>query len=294
MHKIILYSSYLSFPFLVLVLFLIFKKKKEQNKSKISLSMLILLLFGSLLFIYSRFIERNLIIKNTTKIKTGFSLKLAVISDIHLGVYKDNYFLKRVVDKINNIENLDAVLIPGDFTYYPENNLKELFKPLKDLKYPIYATFGNHDVGHPGPPIKKELQKVLMSYNVIFLNNTSATIKDKNIKILGLGDNWDLNDDIKKINKFTNGDNLIVITHNPDTFAKYKNSIPDLTISGHTHGGQIRIPFLYKRMIPCKNDFDKGLYKQKNGKLFVTSGLGEVGLPMRLFNPPVIDILELY
>ena len=293
MHKIILYSSYLSIPFLLLVLFLIFRKRKKGEGRKISLSMLILLFIGSMLFIYSRFIERNLIVKSTTKIKTGFSAKLVVFSDIHLGVYKGSSFLKRIVDKINDIKDVDAVLIPGDFTYYPDD-LDELFLPLKNIKYPVYAVLGNHDVSRPGPPIQKELQKVLEKYNVIFLKNTSAIIKSKNIKILGLGDNWDYDDDVSQINKFKNGDNLIIITHNPDTFKKYKNSIADLTISGHTHGGQVRIPFLYKKMIPCKYDYDKGLYKEKNGKLFVTSGVGEVGLPLRLFNPPVIDILELY
>ena len=293
MHEIILNLSYLSIPFLFLILFLIFRKRKDDSKRKISLSMLILLLIGLLLFIYSRFIERNLIVKSTTRIKTGFSAKLVVFSDIHLGVYKDSYFLSRIVNKINEIKDVDAVLIPGDFTYYPDD-LEELFLPLKDIKYPVYAVLGNHDVGHPGPPVQKKLQKVLERYNVIFLKNTSSLIKGKNIKILGLGDNWDSDDDISQINKFKNGDNLIVITHNPDTFAKYKNSIADLTISGHTHGGQVRIPFLYKKMIPCKYDYDKGLYIEHRGKLFVTSGVGEVGLPLRLFNPPVIDILELY
>jgi len=296
MYKFILYSSYLSFPFILLIFFLIFRKRDEKIKRKISIPFLIILLTGALIFVYSRFIERNIILENTTKIKTGFSLKLAVISDIHLGVYKDQHFLKRVVEKINNIKNLDAVLIPGDFTYYPETNLKELFAPLKDLKTPVYAVLGNHDVGHPGPDIEDELERVLKSFNVIFLDNTEATIKSKkgDVKILGLGDNWDRNDDISKIDKFTTGDNLIIITHNPDTFAKYNKEIADLTVSGHTHGGQVRIPFLYKRMIPCKNDYDRGLYKEKNGKLFVTSGVGEVGLPIRLFNPPVIDVLEMY
>ena len=84
------------------------------------------------------------------------------------------------------------------------------------------------------------------------------------------------------------------MAHNPDTALEYENSIPDITICGHTHGGQIRIPFLYKQTIPCEGNFDQGLYETKYGKVFVTAGLGEVGLPMRLGIPPTIEILELY
>ena len=251
-------------------------------------------------FIYARFIERNIILTKTTKIETVFSSRLIVIADLHLGVYKNINFLKRVVKKINKIKNVDAVLIPGDFTYYPPENLEELFSPLKNIKFPMYATLGNHDSEQPGPPIQAKLQKVLESHGVIFLHNSGSEIKNtkrpfgKNIKILGLGDKWANQDDISKINEFKKSDNLIVMAHNPDTALKYKNSIPDITISGHTHGGQIRIPFLYKHAIPCDGNFDQGLYKTKYDKIFVTSGLGEVGLPMRLGVPPTIEILELY
>lgn len=129
--------------------------------------------------------------------------------------------------------------------------------------------------------------------NVIFLNNTSDTLKEKNIKILGLGDNFADNDDIYQINNFSEKDNLIVLTHNPDTTVKYKNSIPDLTVTGHTHGGQIRLPYFYKKAIPCEYDFDRGLHENEFGKLFISTGIGEVGLPIRLGVPPVIDVLKL-
>jgi len=61
-----------------------------------------------------------------------------------------------------------------------------------------------------------------------------------------------------------------------------------LTLAGHTHGGQIRIPYLYKKVIPVRGDvlWDQGLYSFKNEKVFVTSGIGEIGLPMRFLIPP--------
>ncbi|MCK5416688.1 metallophosphoesterase [Candidatus Parcubacteria bacterium] len=252
-----------------------------------------------------------MIFVKTTTIEVGFSGKIVVIADLHLGVYKNENFLKRVVDKINKIENIDAVLIPGDFTYCPPKNLDNLFYPLKKINAPIYAVLGNHDSEKPGQPIQQKLKEVLEKNNVIFLHNTSSVIENKDIKILGLGDNWAKEDDISKIDNFSKDDNLIVLTHNPDTTLQYNNSIPDLTITGHTHGGQIRIPFIYKSMIPCVYNFNQGLYtllpssvsteSTKNiiftnnhyGKVFVTAGIGEVGLPMRLGIPPTIEVLEL-
>lgn len=295
MHSIIFYGSYLAFPFLAFLIFLSFYKNKKCLKNKFTLIVLIIFYLLSISFIYSRFIERNLIFYKTTNIETGFSAKIVIIADIHLGIYKNEYFLQRIVNKINKLENIDAILIPGDLTYYPKENqnLEELFSPLKDLKFPAYAVLGNHDSEQPGPPLQKELAAALETHGVIFLHNSSAIIKNTDIRLLGLGDNWAEEDDINKINAFSESNNLIVMTHNPDTSTKYKNSIPDLTVSGHSHGGQIRIPYFYKNAIPCEEGFDHGFYERKMGKVFVSAGLGETGLPMRLGIPPTIDILIL-
>ena len=293
MHNLIFYSSHISIILFIILIYFAITKAKYIFKNKILFFCIYFSFITTSLFIYARFIERNIITKQETKINAGFNAKLIVISDIHLGIYKNANFLKRVVKKINNIKNADALLIAGDFIYQPKNNLEELFNPLKDIKIPVYAVLGNHDSQKPGPPIQKELQKVLEKNNIIFLHNSSAFIK-KDVAILGLGDKWANQDKISKINDFKKSDNLIVLTHNPDTVLEYKNNIADLTISGHTHGGQIRIPFLYKNMIPCIGDFDQGLYNVNQNKVFVTTGIGEVGLPMRLGIPPVIDVLKLY
>jgi uncharacterized protein len=289
MHHLILYFSYLVFPFLLLLIYLC----SLRLKSVFIYILFGILISGSMIFIYARFVEPQIILTKTTKIETGFTAKIIVISDIHLGIYKNEHFLEKVVNKINQIENVDAVLIAGDLSYHPkENDIPILFSPLQNIKFPTYAVLGNHDQEHPGPPIEKELRKALKDNNVHYLLNENITINK--LTILGLGDNWAQQDDISKINNFTPEDNLIVLTHNPDTTLNYENNIPDLTVTGHSHGGQIRLPYLYKHAIPCTGDFDHGLENSPHGKVFISSGLGEVGLPMRLGIPPRIDVLELY
>jgi hypothetical protein len=87
---------------------------------------------------------------------------------------------------------------------------------------------------------------------------------------------------------------LLSLTHNPDLAYQYPtNSQADITISGHTHGGQIRLPWVYKLVIPSDYFFDAGLYQVGNYPVFVSSGLGVVGLPMRFFRFPEINVLEL-
>lgn len=295
LYVLIIYWSYLCFPFLIFCYSKFKKLKKDYPKHRVKFYLNLFMIFVSFLFIYSRFIEPQIIVEHEHKIQVWFKWKVVVISDIHLWVYKDINFLKRVVNKINNIKNVDAVLIAWDLTYEPNDDISSLFAPFKELKYRTYAVIGNHDDGNPGIPIEDKVRIALKRNNVIYLHNTASIIPDTNLKLLWLWDSWEMKDDVAMVNNYKKEDNLIVLTHNPDTSLKYTKSIcelADITITGHTHWWQIRIPFLYKTQIPTSWDFDEWLYNHSWAKLFVSSGLWEVGLPMRLGIPPVIDILE--
>jgi len=89
---------------------------------------------------------------------------------------------------------------------------------------------------------------------------------------------------------------IFLLTHNPDTAFKVPPSFDyDLMLAGHTHGGQVRIPGLIHKVIPTEYPFDKGLHtKQIAGHkrlIYVTTGTGMVGVPLRFNMPPRIDIL---
>jgi len=275
----IYYGSWLVFPLLY-----IFIRKRW-----------VFMVLLSLFFIYARFIEPKILLVHHYKINTGFKAKYALIADMHLGIYNDESLLERTVEKINN-EKVDAVLIAGDLTYEPQfSDMKKLFASLSKIKVPIYAVLGNHDCQKPGPDVRDKLEETLKSLGVHIITNKA--VKINNVTLLGLGSLWAKDDKIDLLDKYTKKDNLVVLTHNPDTTLDYMpNHFPDLTLSGHTHGGQVRIPYLYKKIIPVRGDvlWDQGLYTFKDEKVFVTSGIGEIGLPLRFLIPPVIDILELY
>jgi len=257
----------------------------------------LVLIILSFLFIYARFIEPQILLVNHTKINTGFKAKYALISDIHLGIYNNSTILERTVEKINMLKDIDAVMIAGDFTYEPQfDDMRLLFKSLSELKVPVYAVLGNHDCEKPGPKIAKELTKILREFNVIVLDNQSAKLNGVNI--LGLGSLCAYNSKITLISDYKKEDNLVVLAHHPDIALEYNISsdFPDLSLMGHTHGGQVRIPYIYHKMIPVYGDvpWNEGLYQYKNTQVFVTSGIGVIGLPLRFLIPPVIDVLELY
>lgn len=272
-------SSFFVFPFLVLLLY--FRKK-------ISRRLFIILLFLALTFIWSRFVETKIITLNETRISADFNQKIALIADMHLGAYKDKKFLERVVEKINQA-SVDYTLIAGDFTYAAKpEDLSELFASLKALDKPVYAVLGNHDVDKSIQPFRDNLVSVLKANDIYVLNNEIISLP--NFTLVGLGDAW-TNEDKVSLLDHLDDKQVIVLTHNPDTITKYTDDNADFTLTGHTHCGQVRLPFLYKFAIPTSGDFDKGLSTEAHTKLFITCGLGEVGLPMRLFNPPTIDIL---
>lgn len=244
----------------------------------------------ALLFIDMRFVEPALIVERTTTLELGFRARVAVISDHHLGLYKGPAFLDRVVARLNALD-VDAVLIAGDHTYEPDRSLRELLAPFAKLRHAAFSVPGNHDEQRPGPPIVDALREALQAHRVTPVEYRHAGIGG--FTVVGLGDRFAGKDDLAPLAAAPVDRPRIVLVHNPDSAMHVPKGAAALVVAGHTHGGQIRIPWLYRRVIPCRYPFDRGLHDFAPNPVFVTSGLGEVFLPMRLFNPPVIDVLEI-
>ncbi len=287
---LIVYLSYLAFPLLVWLVYWANKKRR---------SLYLVWAFFILLFIYARFVEPNLIKVDYEKINLdgkGQGLKVIVAGDFHIGLFSSQAKLKRIVDRINTLD-ADLVLIPGDFVFkLPLDDFSE-FKELEKIKLPLAVVLGNHDYGRPrGTDVSAELISALEADGIRVIDNQTENlvIKGRTIKLVGLSDYYNNNADFKLLQKDTPDQLLISLTHNPDILYQYPTSSEaDLTIAGHTHGGQIRLPWLYKLAIPSDYGFDAGLYQIGRYPVFVSSGLGTVGLPMRFLRRPEINVLEL-
>lgn len=283
LKQAIYYGSYLVFPFIAYLALRIWRNARHRWIAAALLS-------GALLFLWARFVEPQIITVREHRANVGFSAKIALIADLHMGVYKGVSFLERLVERLNQLD-VEFVLIAGDLTENPDRPLKELFAPLRNLRHKAYAVRGNHDSGWPGPPIEKELREALAAYGVTLIENQAVRLGT--FVLVGLGDRWSGNDRVETLKAFRESDNVIVMTHNPDTATRLPPAIADVTLAAHTHGGQIRIPWLYRKIIPTHGSFDRGWYDLPNTRVFVTSGVGENAVPLRFLVPPVIDVIRL-
>ncbi|MDI9240038.1 metallophosphoesterase [Lysobacter sp. LF1] len=282
------YGSWLAFPFIA---WLLWRMRRPGRRLLLAVP-----LAASLLFVWARFVEpQTIVVRETTLPGTGANLDLALVSDIHLGVYKGRGFLERLVARLDALP-VQAVVIAGDLTYEPgDDSLQALFAPLAQLQHPAYAVLGNHDQQQPGPDIDVALRAALRTHGVQVIEGRFA--EGPGWRLAGLGDRWALKDDPAFLKAVPSPLPTIVVAHNPDSAMGLSPDDAAILLAGHTHGGQIRIPWLYRHVIPTEHDFDRGeqfaLTPAGRVRVFTTSGVGEIGLPMRLFNPPVIDILHL-
>jgi predicted MPP superfamily phosphohydrolase len=284
--------------------------KTKLLKSKKRIVLLIfgaLLLTGLLLVLWAFVIEPNRIVVNEVEIKlpawpAAFNqLKIVAVSDIHAGAtYINEAKLERLVSSVNETQP-DVIVLLGDFVS-GEDHQHVLMEPeviagkLKNLraKYGVYAVLGNHDWWFDGARVTRALNEA----GIRVLENDVAQIqKDgQTVWLLGVPDFWtrqpiDLRPALQKINA---PGPVIALTHNPDVFPTLPANII-LTLAGHTHGGQVSLPFVGRPIVPSKYGERYAIgHVQENGRhLFVTPGIGTTGYAVRFRVPPEISVISL-
>lgn len=256
--------------------------------------------------IWGVFIEpRQLEVKKETLQISGWHkqhkfLKFAIIGDFHTGAPGvDIEQLKNIVNTTNN-EKPDIILLLGDYVIQgvvggnfvePEMIAEELGK----LKAPlgVIAILGNHDWWYDGNRVRKALEAA--GITVLDNDYTRIIYKDQAFYIAGLPDLETQNPDVKGlISIVPDNSPVILLSHNPDVFPEVTDDV-SLTLSGHTHGGQVILPFIGAPVVPSKygNKYAKGHIVENNRHLFVTSGIGTSVFPIRLNNKPEIVIMTL-
>jgi len=268
-------------------------------------------LFCLLLLIYGSFIEPQLIVvtKKTITHPLASPMKIVVISDLHVGAYKGEAYVKRVVNRINNLLP-DIVLIPGDFTLSTESDLSDL-DPLQNIHTTMgtYAVLGNHDMGEYALPSGQrfrgedsgnEITAKLQALGVTVLRNTAKEIplSTGKIAIAGIDDIWSDKSNISNtLYDIDPSAYIVLLAHNPSIIDDPKSRVAHLIVSGHTHGGQIRIPWMGPiAPLPTTlgQEFDQGIFDiDDDTQLAITRGIGESSARARLFAIPEILLLNI-
>ena len=293
-HLLAFYLSYLLFP---LILFSIFAGWTGYYSSAESIFIFLL----SSLLIYARFIEPHLVrvdhhqykISGNEDFKKPF--KVALIGDLHIGLFSGHERQLKIIVKKINAEQPDIVVVAGDWTYEPEHKLAEELAVLKDIQAPIYSVNGNHDEQYPGPPIQDLLAHALKVNHVIDIEGQMVEFDD--FRLIGIGDLWAGKSDMRQLPLLPQDKPWVILSHNPDTV----DMVPELPthplmLSGHTHGGQVELPWLTDYVLKKVSilGHKRGLYHHDHADVFVTVGTGMVGVPFRFRVPPTIDMIELH
>jgi len=239
-------------------------------------------LAGALL--WSRFVEPQQLRVIETSIGTTCGARVALVSDLHVGLYVREEQLERLVRHLNALD-VDAVLVAGDWTYEPPRELRAAFAPLGLVNAPIYGVLGNHEEQLPGAPLKEPLMRALESLNVHWIEGKRVPLG--RCELAGLGD-LEAGGAVR---------DLVLLAKTPwhDTLYDLEPRGAALLLAGHTHGGQIDLPWLTDALLRAisRGGFKRGLYAEERVPVFVTSGIGMARLPLRFRMPPTIDVLAL-
>jgi len=250
-------------------------------------------------------VERDISLARLPRVFDG--LRIVQLSDFHLDGWTEPYFLREVVERVNRMQP-DVVVLTGDFATdgfgtknYQHGAARQCAQVLSGLHCnERYAVLGNHDIG-------------VGRYNVV------RPLKDNGIPVLrnacvplqrGSGKIWlsgvddpllghpNLDQAIPYSIRNLPDEPVVLLCHAPDyadTLLKHESGASvGLMLSGHTHGGQVRLPFLGAVELPeMGKKYAEGLFQLGALQLYVNRGIGTIGLPFRLNCPPEITILTL-
>lgn len=233
--------------------------------------------------------------------------RMVQVSDIHLEEFTEPFFLRDAVRRVNAMMP-DAVVLTGDFITtsarskrYPERAVQLCAEILAKLECPTrFGILGNHDAQvNPGA-----VKSVLEAYGVPILRNQHVALErgDARVWLAGIDDMLagrpDLDKTIPPQIRDIPDEPVILLGHEPDPALKIVRQPAGasirLMLSGHTHGGQVRLPFWGALTLPPLGEhFVKGLFRLGSMQLYVNRGLGTVGLPFRFDCPPEITEITL-
>ncbi len=257
--------------------------------SKLALLPLAVLLYGS-------FVEPRLLRVTRYEVGKGSrALRIAFLSDIHVGPYKGKRWVEKLVRRTRALAP-DMILLAGDFLPESAKDLP-LLAPLKALRAPygVHAILGNHDEYKAAAEARAWFEREGFS---LLLNRSVRA--GEGVSAAGADDDWYVGADLDAAFRDLPSDGLaVVLLHNPDLAPHAaglltKRSGPSVMLAGHTHGGQIRLPLVGS--VPALphhlgRAYDRGLFAFEGVPLVIGTGAGESGPRARLFCPPEIALV---
>jgi predicted MPP superfamily phosphohydrolase len=219
-------------------------------------------------------------------------LRVLFVSDLHAGPFVAPGVLVDTLSRLQAVEP-DVILLGGDLTTSCARELCSHRVAFESLHAPlgVFAVLGNHDHYSHEPA---RLRALLEAVGITVLHNRSVTLRRNGARLdlAGVDDLLLGDPDLPAALESTRPP-VVLLSHNPDLFFEAARRGVALTLAGHTHGGQIRLPGLPVLVRQSRYRLDEGRYRSGDSELVVSRGLGAVGLPWRAACPPEAVLIRL-
>lgn len=246
----------------------------------------------------------RVMLPNLPRAFDGF--RILQLSDLHIGPFMTANEISKVVE-ISNRARADLIVLTGDFVTWDAATQYAVVDALSPLKAPygVWGCLGNHEIW---THTEDSITRLFAARGVRILRQASAVIPEGRDAINLIGVDYETENAfghfragfVRQYLASVEGLLLpgmvnILMSHNPNTFDRAAKLGFDLSLAGHTHGGQVNLEFLHADLSPARlvTPYVEGWFQKAGRQLYVNRGIGTIGLPMRLGAPPEITIYHL-
>jgi predicted MPP superfamily phosphohydrolase len=232
--------------------------------------------------------------------------RIAQLSDIHIGPFMSEDEIRKYVRIANQLKP-DLIALTGDFVTWVADPEEAVVRALSDLKAPfgVYGCLGNHDAW---ARVEDSITELFAQCGVHILRQARTPLRlgGESINLMGIdfansrhmsaGKGHMTSQRLEGLEGLMAPETVnILLSHNPETFDRAAELGIDLSLAGHTHGGQIALEFISPEIAPSRivTPYVAGLFQQPGGQLYVNRGIGTIAAPMRVGAPPEITVFEL-
>jgi uncharacterized protein len=232
--------------------------------------------------------------------------RIAQLSDIHIGPFMTEEQIRKYVRIVNDLKP-DLIALTGDFVTWDASTQRAVVNALASLHAPfgIFGCLGNHEAwSHTEASITRMFQQV--GIRILRRENVEVSTHGESFNLIGVDFETSRHmgpGNEKFVLRYLEGVESLVapgmvnilMSHNPDTFDRAEEMGIDLSLAGHTHGGQVALEFVSPEIAPSRlaTPYVAGWFQKPGGQLYVNRGIGTIGPPIRIGAPPEITVYEL-
>jgi len=224
------------------------------------------------------------------------AFRIAQLSDIHVGPYMSEEQIRRYAQIVNELRP-DLIVLTGDFVTWDAGTQEAVVRALAGLRAPfgVFGCLGNHEAWSG---TEDSITRLFAAAGIRILRQAGVplVVRGESIHLIGIDYASRRRWPVPRIETLiAPGAVNILLSHNPDTFDRAAALGIDLSLAGHTHGGQVALEFISPEIAPSRimTPYVSGWFERPGGQLYVNRGIGTIGAPMRIGAPPEIAVFEL-